>query len=451
MSDNEKNSKAINAMIAKEESKRRNKDKSKIIAADIGYFLIPLPKNDTIELFWKIPQQYKSLVFPYLHLEEQEEIFGMMDAKEVGELVNKVFIDDIADLIESLTSEQVETLLSNVNAQTKLKIQNVLNYEKDTGGNVMAVEFVEITEDMTVKQAIAQIKKSEAEKETVYNSYVVDSERKLVGRVTLRTLLVSKESDLIGTVMTSPTIFATTSDDQENIARLIKKYDLISIPIVDENHVISGIVTFDDAIDILTQESTEDIQKMAAMTPEERPYLKTGVFSMAKHRITWLLILMISGTLTGLIIEKYNVVLSSVLILASYIPMLMDSGGNSGSQASTMVIRGLAIGEIKPTDFLKVLWKEFRVSLLCGFVLALFNFIRMLIIPSPDTTVTVALVVNITMFLVVIFSKVVGGMLPILAKKVKLDPAVMASPLITTLVDAMALIVYFWIASALLL
>ena len=301
---------------------------------------------------------------------------------------------------------------------------------------------------MTVEQALEHIKETGVDKETIDTCYVLDSNRILEGVVTIRKLILSNGSTLVKDIMTSDPIYINTHDDHEEIAALFKKYDFISMPVVDNERRLVGIVTIDDVVDIIDQENTEDFQKMAAMHPSDEEYLKTNVLALAKQRITWLLILMISATFTGNIITKYNEVLQSVVVLASFIPMLMDTGGNSGSQSSTLIIRGLALGEIRTSDILKVILKEIQVSFIVGITLSALNFLRIYFLKKID--LYISLTVCITLFFTIIIAKIIGGVLPILAKKLKVDPAIMASPLITTIVDATALIIYFSVATRLL-
>ncbi len=327
-------------------------------------------------------------------------------------------------------------------------INQFLKYEEDSAGSIMTIEFVDLKKEMTVEQAIERIRKTGVDKQTINTCYVIDKNRRLEGITSIRRLILSNKDVLIKDIMKENYVSINTFDDQEYVANQFKKYDLVSMPVVDKEHRLVGIITIDDIVDIIDQENTEDFHKMAAMEPSEEEYLKTGVFELAKHRIIWLLVLMVSATFTGNIIRKSEDVLQSVVILASFIPMLMDTGGNSGSQSSTLVIRGLALGEIKLKDIFKVMWKEFRVSVVVGIALAIVNFLRVYFIEKVSFMVSIT--VCISLFFTVVLAKVVGGILPIVAKKLKLDPAIMASPLITTIVDAVALLIYFGIAKMLL-
>ena len=342
----------------------------------------------------------------------------------------------------------VKKILKNTKEEERDLINQFLNYPENSAGSLMTIEYVALKKDMTVKKALERIKKTGIEKETIYTCYVIDDNRKLEGILSLRKLVTSPDEEIIEDIMKQNLIYVNTHDDQEKVAHLFKKYGLIAIPVLDKEERLTGIITIDDAVDVIEQENTEDFHKMAAMEPSEMEYLDTSFLRLAKHRITWLLILMVSATFTGRIIQRYEEVLQSVVILAAFIPMLMDTGGNAGAQSSTLVIRGLALGEIRAKDILKVIMKELAVSSVVGIVLAGFNFIR--IYYFEGTEFKIALTVAITLFLTVVLAKIVGGILPIIAKKLKVDPAIMASPLITTIVDAVALVVYFSLATWLL-
>lgn len=312
----------------------------------------------------------------------------------------------------------------------------------------MTIEYADLRKEMKVSEALEHIKKTAPDKETIYTCYVIDNNRKLEEIISLRRLILSERDLIIEDIMNTDVINVNTTDDQEGIASIFKKYDLIALPVVDNEGRLTGIITIDDIVDVIEQENTEDFQKMAAMTPSEEKYLDSGTFHLAKNRIVWLIVLMVSATFTGAIIRRFEDVLQSVVILAAFIPMLMDTGGNAGAQSATLIIRGLALGDIETKEVLRILWKELRVSILVGFSLAGINFIRILIFDRVD--IKVGIVVSITMFVTIVLAKIIGAALPIGARKLKLDPAIMASPLITTIVDAAALMVYFWLATVLL-
>ena len=361
--------------------------------------------------------------------------------EEIKHIINEMFIDDTVDFIEEMPANIVDKILQNTSPDTRKLINQFLKYPENSAGSVMTVEYVSLKSDMNIGQALNHIKKVGIDNETIDICYVIDNQRKLVGFISLKSLIFLDDIIPLVDAMETNVISATTTDDQEVIASLFRKYDLTSMPVVDNEGRLVGIITIDDVVDVIDQENTEDFQKMAAMDPSDEEYLKESVFSLAKHRIVWLLVLMISATATGTIIRRYEEVLQSVVILAAFIPMLMDTGGNAGSQSSTLIIRGIALGEIQLSDIGKILWKEFRVSLIVGITLATVNFLRIYFIDKAG--LTISLVVCASLLFTVIIAKVVGGILPILAKAFKLDPAIMASPLITTIVDACALIVYF--------
>jgi magnesium transporter len=387
-------------------------------------------------------------VFSYIPSELQEFIVESITDKEIKNIIDTLFLDDAVDFLEEMPANVVKRVLRNTDPETRKLINQFLNYPEDSVGSIMTIEFVDLKKEMTVREAIQHVKETGVDKETIDNCYVLDNNRILEGVISIRKLILSDDNEKLEDIMETDIKSANTHDHREVLVSLFKKYDLLSLPVTDNEYRLVGIVTVDDVVDIMDQEATEDFQLMAAMQPSEKEYLKTGVLELAKNRIFWLLILMISATFTGSIISKYEDALQAVVILASFIPMIMDTGGNSGAQSSTMIIRGLALGEVKPNDILKVIWKELRVGILVGIVLSSVNFIRLLVLVKVDTFI--ALTVSITLMLTVVVAKLVGGTLPLAAKKVKLDPAIMASPLITTIVDAVALLLYFRFATILL-
>ena len=349
---------------------------------------------------------------------------------------------ELLKIIEYKNMGQLSQL--NTSLEKRQLINQFLKYKEDSAGAIMTIEFVDFKEQMTIKEAINHTRKIGINKESLDNCFIINKERVLKGVISLKDLILSNEEMLVSQVMDTNIVSVKTSEDQENVAALFKTYDLLSMPVVDNENRLVGIITVDDIVDIIEQDNTEDFQKMAGIEPNEEPYLKTPILKLAKNRIIWLLVLMISATFTGAIIQGFEEVLQSVVILASFIPMLMDTGGNSGSQSSTLIIRGLALGEITTKDFFKVIFKEFRVSIVVATVLAVVNFLRLYIFTSAD--IMISFTVCISLFFTVVLAKVVGGILPIISKKLNLDPAIMASPLITTIVDAFALIVYFGFA-----
>ncbi|NSW91862.1 MAG: magnesium transporter [Firmicutes bacterium] len=368
--------------------------------------------------------------------------------KEIKYIIDELFLDDTIELLEEMPANIVKKILKNANENTRKLINQLLKYPENSAGSIMTIEYVDLKKEMTVKQALEHIRKTGVDKETIDVCYVIDNNRKLEGSIPIRKLILNNEDVIVADVMDINVIAVNTHVDQEEIASLFKKYDLVAMPVVDNENRLVGIITIDDVVDVIEQENTEDFQKMAAIAPSEEEYLKSNVMMLAKHRILWLLVLMVSATFTGRVIMRYEALLQSVVALTAFIPMLMDTGGNAGSQAATLIIRGLALGEIKLNDILKIIWKEFRVSVLVGIALAGVNFIRLYFIEK--TSIMITTTVCISLIVTVILAKVIGGMLPVAAKSLKLDPAIMASPLITTIVDAMSLIAYFTIATWLL-
>lgn len=421
----------------------------KLNSVDIATLLEEVDnKKNMLVLFRLLPKDIEIDVFSYMPNDMQQYIIQSITHEEMTTIIDQLYFDDVIDLLEEMPANIVKKILLNTDEKKRKLINQFLKYEEDSAGSIMTIEFVDLKKEMTVEQAIDRIRKTGVDKQTINTCYVIDKNRKLEGITSIRRLILSNKDVLIKDIMKENYVFINTFDDQEYVASQFKKYDLVSMPVVDKEHRLVGIITIDDIVDIIDQENTEDFHKMAAMEPSEEEYLKTGVFELAKHRIIWLLVLMISATFTGNIIRKSEDVLQSVVILASFIPMLMDTGGNSGSQSSTLVIRGLALGEIKLKDIFKVMWKEFRVSIVVGIVLSIVNFLRIYFIEK--VSFMVSMTVCISLFFTVVLAKVVGGILPIAAKKLKLDPAIMASPLITTIVDAVALLIYFGIAKMLL-
>lgn len=417
-------------------------------AVDIATNMTELDDRDLVLLFRILSKDLSAEVFSYLNKELQQRIIESINDREVMQIVDKLFLDDTVDFIEEMPANIVKKVLRNASPKKRELINQFLNYQDDSAGSMMTIEFVDLKEEMTVKEAIEHTRKTGMNKETIETCFIIDKERHLKGTLGLRELILNDESCSVHELMETNVISVKTNEDPEQVAPLFKTYDLVSMPVVDKENRLVGIITIDDVVDIIEQENTEDFQKMAAMEPNEEPYLKTPIFSLAKHRIIWLLVLMISATVTGRIIQGFEEVIQSVVILASFIPMLMDTGGNAGSQSSTLIIRGLALGEITTNDYLKIMFKELRVGFIVAIVLAFVNFLRIILFERVD--MMVALTVCGSLFCTVIIAKVVGGLLPIIAKKLKFDPAIMASPLITTIVDAFALFIYFMLAQLLL-
>ena len=416
--------------------------------ADIADFLAELDEEKKLLVFRMLPKDQAADVFAFLEVEDQQHIINGINDNELKQIIEDLYVDDAVDMLEELPAIVVKRILQNITPGTRALINQFLQYPENSAGSIMTAEYVGLRSSMTVEEAFAYIRKNGVDKETIYPCYVMDPKRNLEGVVTVKDLLMHPYETIIGDIMDVHVITAMTTEDQEIVADKFNKYDLLSMPVVDKEDRLVGIVTVDDIVDVMEQEATEDFEKMAAMTPSEKPYLKTSVFQLAKNRIAWLLILMISSMLTGGILAKYENAFSVIPLLVTFIPMLTDTGGNAGSQSSTLIIRGMAVGEIEPRDILKVLWKELRVGTIVGVLLGLVNFIR-LILTYPGQYM-ICLTVVLSLFVTVILAKTIGCTLPIIAKKLKMDPAIMAAPLITTIVDAFSLVVYFQLACRLL-
>lgn len=424
--------------------------------ADIGDLMEQLPRENLPLVYRILPKELATDVFVYIDSDTQELLISSFSDSELKEVIDDLYVDDTVDMIEEMPASVVKRILKHANADMRLEINKILKYPKDSAGSVMTTEYVDLKKNMTVEDAFLRIRRTGVDKETIYTCYVTDENRKLIGLVTVKDLLMNEYQELISDIMETNIIYVNTSDDREYVANMFTKYDFLAIPVVDTERRLVGIVTFDDAMDVLQEETTEDIEKMAAITPtDNKPYLKMSAVELWGKRIPWLLLLMISATFTGMIITSFEEALASFVVLTSFIPMLMDTGGNTGSQASVTIIRSLSLGDIEFKNLLKVMWKEFRVAILCGLTLAAANFIKLLtvdkfLLGNSDITVGVALVVCSTLVLTVIAAKLIGCTLPMFAKKLGFDPAVMASPFITTIVDAVSLLVYFKIATTFL-
>ena len=416
--------------------------------ADVAELFEDLPREKMALVFRLLPKELAADAFAYMNPDEQTVLVEAFSDKELHDVVNELYVDDAADMIEEMPASLVKRILRHTDAETRVLINQILNYPKDSAGSIMTMEYVDLKRGMTVEEAFDRIRAIGVEKETVYTCYVTDSRRKLKGIVTVKDLLLAPKNELIRNIMETNIIYVSTHTDKEEVASLFGKYDFLAVPVVDNEERLVGIVTVDDAIDVIQDEATEDIEMMAAITPTDKPYMKTGVFATWKKRIPWLLLLMISATFTGSIITSFEDALSASIVLTGFIPMLMDTGGNAGSQASVSIIRGLSLGEIEYRDIGRILWKEARVAFLCGVSLAVANFVKLLLIDR--VTIPVAIVVCSTLVVTVLAAKLVGCSLPVLAKRIGFDPAVMASPFITTIVDALSLLIYFRIACAVL-
>lgn len=421
--------------------------------ADISNIFEEVPRTDVILLFRLLPKELAAETFAHLESEEQELIIKGFSDKEIEAIMEELFIDDAVDLIEEMPASVVKKILKNTDSETRKTINDILKYPKDCAGSIMTIEYVNFRPQQTVEEAFKTIRSTGVDKETVYTCYVIEKDRKLLGTVSVKDLLLSDYSCKISDIMDSNIISVNTLDDKEDVVKKFSKYDLLAMPVVDNEERLIGIITVDDAMDVMEDETEEDFAIMAAMTPNEDSYFKTSIFDHAKHRILWLLVLMLSATLTGTIITKYENAFTAIPILVSFIPMLMDTGGNCGSQSSTLIIRGLALDEIRFKDIFKVIFKELRISFIVGLVLAVVNGLRIYIMYRDAfsfSTVLLSLTIGITLILVVAIAEFIGCILPMIAQKLKLDPAIMAAPLITTVVDTFSVFVFFKVAIALL-
>ena len=422
---------------------------------DVAEFLSELPDNQMAMVFRMLSKEHGAAVFAELEADEQEYIINAITDSELGSILEELYLDDTVDMMEELPANVVKRVMRIATPETRKLINQYLKYPENSAGSIMTAEYIDLKKYMNVKEAFARIRRIGADKETIYTCFVTSGDRKLEGIVTVKDLIMADESAVIESIMNDNVIFCTTTDDQEDVSSMFSDYDLLTIPVVDKENRLVGIVTVDDVLDVMEQEATEDLEIMSAITPSDKPYMKTGVFDLWKNRIPWLLLLMISATFTGLIITSFEDALAVQVSLTAFIPMLMGTGGNAGGQVSVTVIRGLSLDEIGFSDWLRVLWKEMRVSLLCGLTLAVASFVKILLVDrwmmgNTDITIMVDLVVCITLFLTVVCAKIVGCMLPMIAEKLKCDPAVMASPFITTIIDALSLLIYFMIARGLL-
>ena len=415
---------------------------------DCAELLMDQEPEMLIKIFRLLPKSMAAEIFVYFPIETEQEIISLMSDKDAGAFIDILASDDATDLFDEMPANVVTKILENTTKDTRRDINELLKYPEDSAGSIMTLEYLDFKEDMSVADCINKIRKEGSSKETINNCYVLDKNRTLLGSVEIKDILLADENTLVSQIMDDQEIYADTLEDQELVAEKFKKYDLIAIPVVDSERRMVGIITIDDVVDIMEEETSEDIAKMAAITPADKPYLNQSVFEIWKTRIPWLLLLMVSATFTSMIIQKYEAALAAMVVLTSYIPMFMDTAGNAGSQSSVTIIRSLAINDIEFKDLFKVIWKEFRVSILCGVVLSFCNFLKLLLIDKVGAMV--ALVVALTLLVTIMLAKFIGSTLPLIAKKIGFDPAVMASPFITTIVDAVSLIVYFSFATALL-
>ena len=421
---------------------------------DIASLLEDLPDNELAVTFRLIDKTAAAETFSYMDADQQQLLLTIFTNKEIKEVLDAMFTDDTVDLLEDMPANVVSRILANLGKEERKAVNEILRYPEDSAGSIMTTEFVDLRRHMTVNEAFSKIRSTGLDKETVYTCYVISNDRNLEGVITVLDMLMADGESRIEDIMDDNVISINTHADREQAAQMLSKYNFLALPVVDGENRLVGIVTFDDAVDVLTKEATEDIEKMAAILPSEKTYLKTGIFSTFKQRIPWLLLLMISATFTSMIITNFEEYLSSLVggaVLIAFIPMLTDTGGNAGGQASVTIIRGLALGDIELRDWFRVLWKEIRVAVICGVTLAACNFVKLLLVDrlllgNTGVNLSVDTVVCLTLIAAVLIAKIVGCLLPLLAKRLGFDPAVMASPFITTIVDALALLAYFGIA-----
>lgn len=415
---------------------------------DIAEIFMEMDERDLTLIYRLLPKELAAEVFVNMEPEYQEMLIRAFSDTELREVLDELYVDDAVDLIEEMPATLVKRILKHTDPDTRKSINEILKYPEDSAGSIMTIEYVDLKRSMTVNDAFTRIRRTGVDKETIYTCYVTDSKRTLKGVVTAKDLMLSDENAAIRDIMEPNVISVTTMEDKEVVADLFQKYDLLALPVVDTENRLVGIITVDDAIDVLQEETTEDIEKMAAITPTDKPYLKMSVFETYKKRIPWLMLLMVSATFTEKIIGHFEGAIAACIALSTFIPMLTGTCGNCGSQSSATIIRGLSLGDIEFRDTPKVIFKEMCVAFVCGLTLAVVNFAKLMIF--DDVGVYVALAVSITMLIAVIFAKVVGSVLPVIAKKIGFDPAVMSSPFISTIVDAVTLLIYFRIASLVL-
>ena len=446
---------ALLELVEQRKLRRLRQELDTMNEVDIASFLDELAPDQLLLVFRLLPKELAAEVFAYLEdSDDQERLINALSDQELREVLNELYLDDTVDIIEDMPANVVSRILRNCDASARSQINQLLNYPKDSAGSIMTTEFVALRPDDTVARAFARIRKEGVDKETVYTCYVIQN-RVLLGVVTVRRMLLSGEDTRIEDIMETNVLSVHTLEDKEIVAQMFSRYDLTALPVVDNDERLVGIVTVDDALDVLEEETTEDFEKMAAILPVDKPYLRTGVWETVRSRIPWLMLLMLSATFTGIILTGFEGALAACVVLTSFIPMLTGTGGNSGSQSSVAVIRALSLGEVTFGDLFAVVWKETRVAALCGVGLAAANFVKMMLVDrmlmgNPEVTVSVALVVCLALALTVLCAKVVGCVLPMGAERLGIDPAVMASPFITTVVDALSLLIYFAIATQVL-
>ena len=443
----------LNELVESKQLKNLRGRLGELNPADAALFFDRLDEKNIPLVFRVLPKDFAGDIFSYMEPESQELLIKSFSDSELKRIINDLYLDDVVDIIEEMPANVVARILQSAHPNTRQQLNELLKYPEDSAGSIMTVEYVSLNKNKTVAEAFQKIRREGIDKETVYTCYVTEK-RKLLGTVSVKDLLLADETEQVGNIMVSNVVAVDAYEDKEEVAKTFSKYDVLALPVVDKDGRIIGIVTVDDAIDVIEEEATEDIEKIAAITPSDRPYLKTTTVSLWLQRIPWLVLLMVSATCTGAIITSFESALQAFPALIAFIPMLMGTGGNAGGQASVTVIRGLALEEIRMGDVLRVLWKEIRVSVMCGVVLSALNFVKIILVDNlifhSGITIMENLTVSLTLIVVVFCAKVIGSTLPIGAKRIGLDPAVMASPLITTVVDAISLVVYFAIATKIL-
>lgn len=438
----------LNNLLKKRDMKQLKKMLEGMNEVDVALFLEQLPQNKVAMVFRILGKELAAEIFSHLDIDIQENIINSITDAEIGKIIEELYVDDAVDLMEELPANMVKRVMRNAKPETRNLINEYLQYPENSAGSIMTAEFIDLKREMDVRDSFERIRRIGEDSEDIYTCFVTSFDRKLEGITSVRDMLLSDYSSRVGDIMSTKIISVVTTDDQEDVADIISKYDLLSVPVVDHENRLVGIITVDDIIDVIEQETTEDIEKMAAIVPTDKAYTKTSVAELWKARIPWLLLLMISATFTGMIIQNFEEALSKCVILTAFIPMLMDTGGNTGSQSSVTIIRALSLGEIEFKDFFMVLWKEIRVAVLCAITLALANFGKLMLFDGAGFEVS--LVVCLTLICTVLCAKIVGCILPLISKKIGFDPAVMSSPFITTIVDAISLMIYFVIATAIL-
>lgn len=415
---------------------------------DIATFIESLPSDQALTVFRMLDKDIAAEVFTNLTTERMQQLIGRISDEELKAIMSDLMVDDAVDMLEEMPANVVRRVLSHTSVHDRQLINQFLRYPENSAGSIMTAEYVRLKKSMTVAQAIRRIRETGEDSETVYTCYVTEASGKLEGVITVKTLLLADDNEIVGDLMVKDVVSVRTDADQEVAATMISRYDLLALPVIDKENRLVGIITVDDVMDVVEEENTEDIEKMSALAPSDKPYLSTGVFTLVKNRIVWLLVLMVIGMLTGVILGFFSHAYLVLPVLVTFLPLLTDAGGNAGSQSSTLIIRGMSVGEITTADWLKVLWKEIRVGLITGLALSVVNFIWVLFMGSFN--LKLAFAVSISLFLIVLFSKAFGGLLPIAAKKCHLDPAIAASPLISTISDAVGIVIYFSLAVAML-